>query len=267
MKKPIIVTAIFVFATLLISNTYNLFASELTVSEIITKANEMAFYQGKDGKAKVNMTITDSQGRIRNREFTLLRLNQEIGGDQKFYVFFNKPQDIKNMVYMVWKHIEKNDDRWMYLPALDLVKRIAASDKRSSFVGSNFVYEDISGRGLKEDTHELIEETEKFYKIKNLPKAPESVEFSFFEIWIDKKSFMPYKAQYYDNQNKPYKLIEAIETKQIQGYVTVTKSKATDLTNNSYTINELSSIKYDIGLDESIFTERYLKRPPNKWLQ
>ena len=54
-----------------------------------------------------------------------------------------------------------------------MVKRIAASDKRTSFVGSDFLYEDISGRGLNEDAHELIETTEDHFVIKNTPKKPE----------------------------------------------------------------------------------------------
>ena len=113
------------------------------------------------------MTITDSQGRVRIREFRILRLDVADGGEQKFYVYFKKPADVSKMVFMVWKHLGVDDDRWMYLPALDLVRRIASSDKRSSFVGSHFVYEDVSGRGIDADTHELIDATDKDYVIKD----------------------------------------------------------------------------------------------------
>ena len=99
---------------------------------------------------------------------------------------------------MVWKHIKADDDRWLYLPALDLVKRIAASDERTSFVGSDFFYEDVSGRGLDEDVHELLETSDNYFVIKNTPKRPDDVEFSYYKMWIHKKTFLPIKTEYFD---------------------------------------------------------------------
>ena len=171
------------------------------------------------------------------------------------------------MVYMVWKHLGKDDDRWMYLPALDLVRRIAASDKRSSFVGANFLYEDISGRALTEDTHELVSSGKDMFVIKNTPKDPSAVEFSYYNVYIRKDNYMPVKAEYFNKQGKLSRVIEALEQKEIDGHPTVTKSKASDLEAGSYTVIEFSDVQYDIGLEDKIFTERYLRRPPRKWLQ
>jgi outer membrane lipoprotein-sorting protein len=240
---------------------------EFSVDEIIDRANKVAFYQGADGKALVKMTITDSQGRQRKRVLSILRLDIEDGGDQKFYVYFKKPADVEDMVYMVWKHVDNDDDRWMYLPALDLVRRIAAGDKRASFVGSNYVYEDISGRSLNQDAHELIASDEDTYTIKNVPINPNDVEFSYFTVVIDNKNFMPKRAEYYNKQGKLYRIIEALEVRDVNGHPTVVKSKASDLEIGSSTVIEFSDVGYDIGLDEEIFTERYLRRPPRKWLK
>ena len=97
----------------------------------------------------------------RTREFTWLRLNtDQADRDQKFYVYFHRPADVNKMVFMVWKHLQADDNRWLYLPALDLVKRIAATDERTAFVGSDFFYEDVSGRTIHEDRHELLDTTE-----------------------------------------------------------------------------------------------------------
>ena len=130
----------------------------LTASEIIDKANQATYYQGKDGKSNVTMKITDSQGRTRERRMTIVRKDSDQGAEQKYYVYFHKPNDVNGMSYLVWKNIGKDDDRWLYLPALDLVRRVSASDKRSSFVGSHFAYEEISGRGTEEDEHTLLGE-------------------------------------------------------------------------------------------------------------
>lgn len=241
-------------------------AQQLTADQIAQKANLVSYYAGNDGKSYVKMTIKDSQGRSRNREFTILRLNVKKGAEQKFYVYFYKPSDVAKMVFMVWKNINKDDDRWLYLPALDLVRRIASSDKRSSFVGSDFVYEDVSGRGIEADTHELVENTDSRYVLKNVPKDKKDAEFAYYLVWIDKSNFMPVKAEYYNEGGKLIREIEALSVSDIQGFPTVTKSIAKDLERGSETTLEFGDIKYDIGLTEDIFSERYLRKPPVKWI-
>ncbi len=251
--------------------------AKISVETIINTANRVAYYQASDGRARVSMTITDSQGRKRSREFIILRWDkpgpgkaekaEEFCGDQKFYIYFRRPADVNKMVFIVWKHVHKDDDRWLYLPALDLVKRIASTEKRTSFVGSDFFYEDVSGRNIDEDTHELLETTDKFYVLKNTPKKPESVEFSHFKMWVHRKTFMTVKVVFYDKKGEKYRIYEALEVKTIQEYPTVVKSRMKDLRTKGETVVEYSDVKYDIGLPENIFTERYLRRAPRKYLR
>jgi len=262
MKKFIIMTVM-----LLLVAGFQVSSGALTADEIINKANEVAYYQADDGRANIHMVITDSLGRTRGRNMTIIRMDGPDNIEQKYYVYFEKPDDVKDMTYLVWKHPGKDDDRWMYLPALDLIRRIASSDKRSSFVGSNFAYEDVSGRGSEEDIHTLEGEENSMYKIKNVPKDPGSVEFSYYITWINKDDFIPKKGEYYDKNGKLYKIIEAVEVKNIQGFPTITKMKATDLNSNGNTVSEFSDIKYNIGLKDTIFSERYLRRPPKQYLE
>jgi outer membrane lipoprotein-sorting protein len=249
-------------------NEPNAPAKTLDVQTIVDKANLMAYYQGDDGKAKVTMTITDKQGQVRNREFIIIRKDIQDGGDQNYFVYFLRPADVRRMVFMVHKHTAPGteDDRWLYLPSLDLVRRIAASDKRTSFVGSDFLYEDVSGRNLWEDSHELVQTTDKFYVVKNVPKNPDSVEFSYYNVSIDKQNFMPTKMEYYDKQNRLYRTIEALKIETIQNYPTVTRSLVSDLNTGSKTEMEFSDVKYNIGIGD-IFKERYLRRPPQEVLR
>jgi len=242
-------------------------AAEPSVDEIVQKANLAAYYQGDDGRASVHMVITDAQGRTRERKFVILRRDVRDGGDQKFYVYFEEPADVRKMVYMVWKHVGKDDNRWLYLPALDLVKRIAASDKRTSFAGSHFLYEDVSGRGTEEDTHTLTQTTDQFYVLHNVPKDPRSVEFASYTLWIDRKTFLPMKAEYLDADGKKHRVVEALEVKQIQGFPTVTKSRVSDLKSGGNTVSTFSEIRYDTKLPDRVFTERYLRRAPRRYLR
>ncbi|MDY6853094.1 MAG: outer membrane lipoprotein-sorting protein [Thermodesulfobacteriota bacterium] len=242
-----------------------------SVEDIVNQANQVAYYQGDDGQAKVSMSITDSQGRIRYRRFTILRKDdnseEKSFGDQKFYVYFHRPADVNKMVFLVWKNIDKDDDRWLYLPALDLVKRIAASDKRTSFVGSHFFYEDVSGRNINEDKHELEKTTENYYVLKNTPIKPELVEFSYYYMWIHRNTFLPIKVEYYDKNKEKYRVYEALKVEDVQGFKTVTKSRMKDLQSKEETVTEYSNVKYNIGLSEDIFTERYLRNAPAKYLR
>ena len=274
MKLLPVSIAIVVFSTVLFAADGPNAAEKIAdVETIVSKANLVAYYQGDDGKAKVKMTITDKKGQARIREFIILRKDVKDSGDQMYYVYFLKPADVRKMVFMVHKHtdIKKDDDRWLYLPGLDLVKRIAASDKRTSFVGSDFLYEDVSGRNLTEDIHELIETTDKYFIVKNVPKKPDTVEFSYFDVWIDRKTFVPMKMNFYDKKEKLYRVIESkkieiIETGQgdkVQKFPTVVKSVVTDLNTGSKTEMEFFNVKYDIALKD-IFTERYLRRPPKE---
>ncbi len=239
---------------------YSAEAQELDADAIVEKANQASYYAGKDGQSKVEMSMSDG----RTREFSILRLNDKNGSDQKFYIYFTAPADVRKMSYLVHKHPAGNDDRWLFLPALNLVKRIAPGDKRTSFVGSDFMYEDVSGRSLEEDTHELIETTDTQYVIKNIPKTPASVEFSEYTIWIDKDTFLPRRAEYLDKNGKLYRRVGASKVEVIQGYATVTEAYAEDVASGSKTINTFSGIKYDIGLKDRIFTERFLRRPPRE---
>ena len=238
----------------------------MTVDQIVEKANIASYYLGKNGRAKTKMTITDNQGRNREREFTILRMDEKDGGDQKFYVYFEKPADVRRMVFLVWKHPNKDDDRWLYMPSLDLVKRIAAGDKRTSFAGSDFFYEDVSGRSPEEDEHKLIETTDAFYVLDNTPKDAGNVEFSHYKMYVEKArgTFLPLKVIFYDKNGDEHRIIEALKVDTVQGNPTVTKSRVKNVKTGSATVNVISDVEYDVdGITDDIFSERYLKKMPS----
>lgn len=237
------------------------------VDEVIQRANLAAYYAGDDGRARVRMTITDSRGRERIRQFTMLRRDNSEGGDQDYVVLFSRPADVRNTAFLVKKHVGKDDDRWLYLPGLDLVKRIAAGDKRTSFVGSHFFYEDISGRDVEEDTHEFVESSDEFYVIKNTPIDKGSVEFSSWTVWIDKETFIPRKMEYVDNTGKVYRRIEALEVQEVGGHPTVTKMRVSDLRSGGHTLSEFRNVQYDLKIPKSVFTERSLRNPSRQWFR
>ncbi|WP_026376148.1 outer membrane lipoprotein-sorting protein [Aestuariibacter salexigens] len=242
--------------------------ADVNLDELVQQAERAAYYAGEDGRSQARMMIVDGQGRKQMRQFTILRKDVEDNGDQKMLVFFDRPTDVKDTVFRVEKHalLDQDDDRWLYLPALDLVKRISAGDKRTSFVGSHFFYEDVSGRAIAEDSFSLQQETDTQYVLRAEPKKPDTVEFAYYDVSIDKATSLPVLINFYKASGEHYRQVEAVQIETIQGYPTVVRSKVTDLASGGYTLMEFRGAEYDLGLPDDLFSERSLRTPPRQWL-
>ena len=245
-------------------------ALAMTGEEVMKKSQAAFFYPGKDFKARVVMKLVNKDGQERVREMTMLRRNSGgPGGDQKYLMYFFQPADVKDMSFMIHKYPARDDDRWMFIPAINMVKRIAAQDKRSSFVGSDFTYEDVSGRDLEDDTH-VVEREEKVgqrecYVVKSTPKGADA-DFGYKVTWVDKVSFLPLKEQQHDRKGAPYKQFSADEVADIKGQQTVVKRTMRNMQTGHRT--EVSYVKadYDQGIDDGLFSERFLRQPLRKWV-
>ncbi len=258
------------FLVLLFINGFalqNTWSQETDVNIIVNKANKVYKYSGDDRICIVNMDIKNNKGKTTmNRELVLIRKNDGDNLKQKWYAYFKKPADIRKMVFMVWKNTNKDDDRWIYLPAMDLVKRLAGSDKRSSFVGSQFVYEDVTGRLPKLDTHQLIKTSDNYYEVKSTPVDPSAAEFSYFYTWIDKETFIPKKRVFYDKNGEKQREYRAGKVEDIQGEKTIVEFSMTNIQTGESTYITFSDVKYNVGIPDNIFTETYLRRVPRKWV-
>jgi hypothetical protein len=234
---------------------------------IVARANQAAYYAGDDGRSEVRMIIADAQGRQQRRQFTVLRRDIADGGDQQFLVVFSQPADVRNTVFLVQKHVDRDDDRWLYLPGLDLVKRISAGDKRTSFVGAHYYYEDVSGRRPDDDAHVLVETSDDYYVLEHRPLDPSTVEFASYVTWIDRETFLPMKIEYRNASGAIYRRVEVLDVETIDGNPTVTRSRVSDLAGGGQTDMQFRYIAYDIGLPADLFGERSLRTPPAEWLE
>ncbi|MGB0894978.1 MAG: outer membrane lipoprotein-sorting protein [Parashewanella sp.] len=239
----------------------------LTANTIIRLSNLAHYYAGNDGRAEARMKIIDSQGRQQIRQFSILRKDQSQGGDQDMLVHFSRPSDIKNTMFRVSKHLQSQDDRWLYLPSLDLVKRISAGDKRTSFVGSDFYYEDISGRNPTADSHKLVDITDNTYVVNSTAKSPNTVEFSHYRTTIDQQTLLPITVEYYDNNKRLYRKMTVLKTRKVQQHHVITHAKMENFSSNSKTFMQVRGIKFELGLPQHIFSEKSLRNPPVSWLR
>jgi outer membrane lipoprotein-sorting protein len=246
-------------------------AEEPDATELMKAAHLNQYYAGDDGISHVLMTITSKRGSTREREFIMLRKDLEEGGVQKYYAYFLKPDDVRRTSFMAWKNPDKDDSRWIYVPALDLVKPISANDKKSSFVGSDFSYEDVSGRHWTEDNHKLLREEAldgvDCYVIESVPKSDDY--FARKLTWIDKQRMLPLREEFYRKMEdeKPERTFESLEIRDVDGFPTEVKRRMTNNEKGNSTVVEFTKIEYNIGIPEDLFTERYLKSPPREYIQ
>ena len=268
--RHLLILVILCFASF--AGSFRLAAEEPCKGRAIMRETLLAYYySGSDAQARISLRLLDHEGHTRTRRLTMLRLDQADGGKQFYYIYFYEPPDVRGMSFLVSKHPGRDDDRWLYLPSIDLVKRIATSDKRTSFAGSDFTYEDVSGRDLDEDEHELLGEEAlgeySTFVVKSTPKRSREVEFSVRKFWIDKTTRLPLKVEHYDLQGALYKIYETREIRTIQDFPTITKAVMKDLGSGHETEITIEAISYDAGLTPDLFQERFLRRPPTKWIR
>jgi outer membrane lipoprotein-sorting protein len=232
--------------------------------EIVQKQLAAFYFAGKDFQARIAMRLTNAQGAKRERTMTMLRTNVGTAGDQRYLVSFEAPADVRGMGFLVWKHAKQDTERWLYFPALKAVKRVAADDKRSSFVGSDFSYEDISGRQVGEEQHVLLRQEalgdRPVYVIDSKPKVVAT--YARRMSWIDRERWLPLKEDYFDSEGKPMRVFKAEKVEQVAGHWTVVERSMTSVATGHRTDVVFSQVRYDTGLGEDSFTERSLRSSP-----
>jgi outer membrane lipoprotein-sorting protein len=235
-----------------------------TADEVMQRQLAGYYQAGRDFQARITMRLINAQGSQRERALNLWRVNAGADGDQRYLISFEAPADVRDMGFLVWKYAGREDERWLYFPALKAVKRVAADDKRSSFVGSDFTYEDISGRDVEEERHVLVREDtlgdRPVYVVESSPRA--GAAYARRLSWIDRERWLPLKEEYYDAQGKLQREFHADKVESVGGYWTVTARTMANAQTGHRTEVLFTAMRYDTGLAAGTFTERSLRNPP-----
>ena len=243
------------------------------VNQIMEKAHINSYYQGNDGKSQILMKVyAKNSSQPIKKLFYMLRLDKKDGGEQMFFTYFIKPTDIQRTTFLVHKKVNEDDYRRLYIPASDKVLPIAGSRKQDPFMGSDFSYEDVSGRHYSKDNHKLLKEEklndEDVYVTESVPKVKED-KIKSIKAWISKKDLIPLKVEYTNHDNKVYRRYTSAAIVDIQGFKTITKrvmESPLEKTKTEMLINPKKT-QYNVGLKETLFTERSLKNPPMEYLK
>ncbi len=235
--------------------------AQLTGRQIVEKAYNLP--TGDDQTSVLTMTLINKSGQTRVRK--IQQYTKDFGDTEKSIMFFLSPADVKNTSFMNWSYDDdnKDDDQWIYLPALKKVKRISSDSKSDYFMGSDFTYDDLGDRKLDADVHKLLKEEtidgHACYVVESVSKD-EDYMYSKTKTWIRKDNFVGMKKEFYDEDEDLLKILTIKKVEKISGFWIITNSEMKNIQKNHKTIIKLSDIKINTGVSASKFTERMMMR-------
>ncbi len=175
---------------------------------------------------------------------------------------FQKPASVKDTRFLILENEGRDEDRWIYLPALKKVRRIASSEGGSSFIGE-ISYDDMSAGGSSDGTHTLLKEDvvagEPVYVVQSISSASGSSQYSKVVAYVSKTKWLPVKVEMYDKQGKLLKVAEALEMKELQGIWTIMKLKMSNVQNGNATTLTFQILEYGKKIPAGVFTTRFLE--------
>lgn len=225
---------------------------------------------GDNGVFDMEMVLIDKNGHERQR--TLRSYTKDKGEDRQRIMFFLEPADVKDTAFLTYDYhdYDKDDDQWLYLPALRKSKRIASTDKSGSFMGSDFNYSDMTRRNLNAYDFTLLKEMEvrgaKTWLIQAVPKSPEEVEESGYDkslLFVRQDNDMVVRAVHWVAHSNKLKYLDVPELAQIDGVwqalemvMTTKQGKVT----THQTIMRFHNVRFNQGLEADMFTLRRLEK-------
>ncbi len=264
--KTIRVLALF-FA--IVSLTHGVILQEkLTAQQIMDKAFEVTKLAGSE--AVSTLTIIDSKGRKRIREIAMVTKLFDNGDTEKRLLRFLAPPDVKGTGLLVFDYEEKDDDMWLFMPALRKTRRIVSSERAKSFMGSEFSYADMSPPILDEFTYKILSEKEVegtlCWEIEMVPVNEDIADENGFSrriAYIGKEDYVIRGALYYDLDGEKHKELSVLEIKELDPVnhrYRPLHMVMVNTQNNRQSILKINSIQFNPGVKDDYFTTRYLER-------
>ena len=212
----------------------------------------------------IRMILMDRNGGTSSRRIQTLVIDDS--GLTKTITLFLEPASVKNTRFLTIENVSRDDDQWIYLPALRKVKRIAAADRSGSFMGSDFSYSDMSFSqdAVDDSTHTLLREesfaNRECYVVESVPILPVNSSYGRQISWVDKETWLTAQVEFYSKDKTTLeKVLTSTEFKQIDGRWIAGKVTMSTHHNGHQTILEIMQVKYGLEINPGYFTTRFLE--------
>lgn len=218
---------------------------------------------GRDATSLVTMSLTERGKSPRVRQMITYRLDKKAGVVATL-IRFTEPVDIEGTGLLTLDKADGESDQWIYLPALERVRRIASNRKGGRFVNSEYYYEDLRDRKVHQDEHRVVgRETVSGVECEVLESIPVEAGNSVYLkrlSWIDPTTLLALRIDFFEKSPEmPSKRWEAARRGRVQGYWTVLDSTMTDLANGNQTRLRVERMLYDRRLPSRLFTTQALE--------
>ncbi|MDE0245707.1 MAG: outer membrane lipoprotein-sorting protein [Gammaproteobacteria bacterium] len=216
-----------------------------------------------DHTAGMTMVLRDRQGRESVRQMRFKVLEVQGDGDKSLFVF-DQPRDVQGTALLTHAHVNTQDDQWLYLPALKRVKRISASRRSGSFMGSEFSYEDMSSPEVDEYTYRYLRDEPcgelTCTVIEQFP-LDEKSGYSRKVIWQDTGELRTWKMELYDRRGSHLKTLTFTDYRQyLDQYWRAAEQTMVNHLTGASTVLEWTDFRFRTGLDDGEFTQTALRR-------
>ena len=242
----------------------------ITIVNNVNRVND-----GEHVTRNLTMTLKDKRGKIRVRDTKAYRKYYD--GEKRTILFYKKPTNVKGTSFLTFDYqdTKTDDDQWLYLPALRKVRRISASDRGDYFLGTDFTYEDIKleGKLEKADYDFEVVKSEKLsldngdsydtILMRGTPKTKtiaKELGYGNTEFWVDTKTWLIIKANYWDPKGKLLKTLVNSEIRLVDEIITRHKLTIDNHKTGHQTIFEFSDVDYKAAVKDSLFTKRAMKQ-------
>ena len=217
---------------------------------------------GQDVTSVVTMALGEEGKQNRVRKMLVYRSNGA-KGDVSTLIRFTAPADIEGTGLLTLDAANGDTNQWIYLPAMQRVRRVDSSRQGGRFVNSDYYFEDLKDRKPGADTHRITGREKVGDTVcEVLESVPEQADNSAYLkrlAWIDPKSLLPLRMDFFERQpDQPSKRLLVLKREQVQGYWTVMDSTLTDLQTDHQTRLVVEKVLYDRQLPASLFTSRAL---------
>lgn len=271
MKHPVLLrtaSAVVIIGVLLGPVTQACAAGETDVATVMQK-NAMVFKViGSDSQATFVLSNKEGQERVRTTHSTTKL--QPNGSDNMRVTRFLSPPDVKGTASLMIEKAAGDDALWVYLPALKKVRRLASSNMKDSFFGTDFSNADVIGFKLDEWSYALLRdetlEGAPCYVIEATPKT-DAVKartgYAKRVQWIRKDNLMTVKAELSDEAGQALKTLNYRELQLVdvqQGKWQAMRMEAANLQTGHHTSIRIESFKLNPKVPDAVFATSYLER-------
>ncbi len=211
---------------------------------------------GDDRTMTMTMTLINHRGAKRVR--STVSYSKDYGEDSKSVICFLEPADVRGTGFLTWDYDDpaKEDDRWLYMPALGKVRRIAGSSRNDYFMGTDFTYQDLGSRAVGDDEHELLREEEfdgfQCWVVESKPKE-EGHMYSRVVKWVRQDALIPVRVEFYDRTERLLKILTVPDIRFQDGFWTAFHMEMESVQDKHRTMLEMSDVEYNPGLSDNLF--------------